>query len=93
MARRLNLKNPQEIRRSLNRIANMLLNDEIEPKKANALTFVCNAVLGSIRADEQINISSERLRIQVQRIEDGMEIEDISEVDSLIYSEQSPHLD
>ncbi|WKY46540.1 hypothetical protein Q5O24_09090 [Eubacteriaceae bacterium ES3] len=86
MAKRLNLKTTQEVRRSLTRIANMLLNDEIEPKKANALTFVCNAVLGSLKADEQIAISSERLRYQTG---EGMETEDLNEVDDLIYGDES----
>lgn len=53
MARRLNLKNPQEVRRTLNRVANMALNGEIETKVANTIILACNAVLSSIRTDEQ----------------------------------------
>lgn len=53
MARRLNLKNPQEVRRTLNRVANMALNREIDTKVANTVILACNAVLSSIRTDEQ----------------------------------------
>lgn len=31
----------------------MVLNGEIEPKGANCLILACNAVLGSIRIDDQ----------------------------------------
>lgn len=53
MARRLNLKNPQEVRRTLNRVANMAINGEIDTKVANTIILACNAVLSSIRTDEQ----------------------------------------
>lgn len=53
MGRRLNLKNPQEVRRTLNRVANMALNGEIDTKVANTIILACNAVLSSIRTDEQ----------------------------------------
>lgn len=53
MSRRLNLKNPQEVRRTLNRAANMALNGEIDTKVANTIILACNAVLSSIRTDEQ----------------------------------------
>ncbi len=31
----------------------MLLNDEIDPKTANAILYGCNICLGAIRVDEQ----------------------------------------
>ena len=31
----------------------MILNDEIDPKQANALILACNAILGALRIDEQ----------------------------------------
>ena len=37
----------------MNRISNLLLNGELDPKTANALLYVCNVALGAIRADEQ----------------------------------------
>ncbi|WKY46542.1 hypothetical protein Q5O24_09100 [Eubacteriaceae bacterium ES3] len=53
MAKRLNLKNPQEIRRTLNRVANMVINHQIDPKSANTIILACNSVLSSIRIDDQ----------------------------------------
>ncbi len=37
----------------MNRISNLLLNGEIDPKTANALLYGCNVALGAIRVDEQ----------------------------------------
>ena len=37
----------------MNRIANMLLNREIDPKTANAILYAANVTLGAIRTDEQ----------------------------------------
>lgn len=51
--RRLNLSTPRDVRKSANRVANMLLNDELEPKAANAILYACNVCLASIRTDEQ----------------------------------------
>jgi hypothetical protein len=55
MARRkaLKLSTPREVRRALARVANMLFNDELDPKQANALILACNAILGALRIDEQ----------------------------------------
>lgn len=51
--RRLNLSTPRGVRKSANRVANLLLNEEIEPKAANAILYACNVCLVSIRTDEQ----------------------------------------
>jgi len=55
MARRKVLKTstPAEIRRTLGRISNMVLNDEIEPKAANSIITACNAILAAVRVDDQ----------------------------------------
>ncbi len=55
MSRRKNLKldSPQAIRKALARIANMVLNGELDPKQANAIILACNAILSGIRTDEQ----------------------------------------
>ena len=50
---KLKLSTPKEVRKSLATVANMVLNDEIEPKKANAFVFITNSILTSIRVDEQ----------------------------------------
>lgn len=44
---------PGEVRRAVNRIANMLLNGEIDAKTANAIIYAANVTLGAIRVDEQ----------------------------------------
>ena len=43
----------RETRKSVNRIANMLLNGEIAAKTANAILYAANVTLGAIRTDEQ----------------------------------------
>ena len=50
---RLRLSNPSEVRKTLSKIANMTLNGEIDTKIANTIILSCNAILGSIRVDEQ----------------------------------------
>lgn len=49
----LKMTNPGEVRRAMTRVSNMVLNSEITPQQANAVIYAGNAVLGSIRADEQ----------------------------------------
>ena len=49
----LKMSTPEQIRRTINRINNMLLNGELDPKTANAMIYGCNSALGSIRLDEQ----------------------------------------
>lgn len=49
----LKMTNPGEERRAMTRVSNMVLNSEITPQQANAVIYAGNAVLGSIRADEQ----------------------------------------
>lgn len=53
--RRKNLKlaTPSDIRKALSKVANMVLNGEIDVKQANSITLTCNAILSSIRSDEQ----------------------------------------
>ena len=48
----LKLSTPADIRRAISRIANMALNGEIDPKRANTLLYACNAALTAIRTDE-----------------------------------------
>lgn len=57
MARRktLKLSTPEEIRKAISRIANMTLNEEIDPKTANTLLYACNAALNAVRTDEYRN--------------------------------------
>lgn len=47
------MSTPQEVRRAIARVANMVINGELEAKAANAILYACNAILGAIRVDEQ----------------------------------------
>lgn len=51
--KRLKMGTPREVRRTINRINNLLLNGELDPKTANALLYGCNVCLTAIRTDEQ----------------------------------------
>ena len=53
MAKRLKMSSSREVRRTVNRIANMLLNGDIDPKTANAIMYACSISLNAIRVDEQ----------------------------------------
>lgn len=53
MAKRLKMSSAREVRRTVNRVANMLLNSELDSKTANAILYACNVCLGAIRTDEQ----------------------------------------
>lgn len=44
---------PQAVRKALARVANMVLNGELDTKTANSIILACNAILSGIRTDEQ----------------------------------------
>lgn len=51
--KRLKMTTSREVRRTVNRIANLVLNGELSAKDANAILYACNVCLGAIRVDEQ----------------------------------------
>lgn len=53
MKKRLRMNSTTELKRTANKIANLLLNGEIDSKTANALLYSCNVIAGIIRVDEQ----------------------------------------
>ena len=53
MPKRLKMSTPDEVRKALARVANMVLNNDLDPKAANAIIFAANSMLSAIRADEQ----------------------------------------
>ena len=59
----------QEVRRACNRVANLVLNGEIDAKTANAILYACNVTLGAIRVDEQQTRLDE-----LERIVNGLEV-------------------
>ena len=50
---RLKLNTATEVRRTLVRISNMVVNGEIDSKSGNTIILACSAVLSAIRTDEQ----------------------------------------
>ena len=50
---RLKTKTPADVRQTLTRVMNMAANGEMDPKTANTIILGCNAVLSSIRTDDQ----------------------------------------
>ena len=66
---KLKLSTPKEVRKSLATVANMVINDEIDTKKANAFVYVTNSILTSIRVDEQQK-EIEELREIVEEIKE-----------------------
>lgn len=50
---RLKTKTPADVRRTLTRVVNMTANGKMDVKTANTIILGCNAVLSSIRTDEQ----------------------------------------
>lgn len=69
MRKRLKMGTPGEVRRAVNRIANMLLNGEIDAKRANAIIYAANVTLGAIRIDEQ-QARLDELEALVKRLEE-----------------------
>ena len=66
---KLKLSTPKEVRKSLATVANMVLNGDIDAKKSNAFVYVTNAILTSIRVDEQQR-EIEELREIIQEIKE-----------------------
>jgi len=61
--KRLRLSTPEEVRRALARINNMVLNGELAPKEANTLIYGCNTILGAIKT-----VDYEQKLLELERI-------------------------
>ena len=48
----LKMKTPREVRKTLSRVANMVINGELDTRTANCIVLTANAILNSIRADD-----------------------------------------
>ncbi|EXG84079.1 hypothetical protein K413DRAFT_0791 [Clostridium sp. ASBs410] len=68
MAARITLKTKTatEVRRTLSRVANMVVNGEMDNKTANTIILACNAILSAIRTDDQQKKIDELERILSQ---------------------------
>ena len=60
---------PKEVRQTLSTIVNLVANDKLDPKKANSIVYVCNAINQSYRLDEQEK-AIEELRQIVKELEE-----------------------
>ena len=49
----LKTRTATEVRRTLSRVANMVVNGEMDNKTANTIILACNAILSAIRTDDQ----------------------------------------
>ena len=72
MSKKLKWSNANEVRRSLAKVCNMVLNDELEESKARTITYCANTLLSSIRIDKQEQEIQE-LREIVEKIEKDQE--------------------
>lgn len=45
--------NASEIKRTLNRVSNMVANGELDPKRGNTIVLACNSILSAIKTVEQ----------------------------------------
>lgn len=50
--KRLKMSNSREIRRTINKIANLVLNGETDAKTANCVLYACNIALSAVRMDD-----------------------------------------
>lgn len=60
---RLKTRTPAEIRKTLTRVVNMVVNGQIEPKTANSIVGACNALLSSIKVNDLKNKVDELERL------------------------------
>lgn len=51
--RNLKLDTPENVRKSLAKVANMTYKGELDTKTANSIILACNVILSGIRTDEQ----------------------------------------
>lgn len=66
---RLRFNDSKEIKKSLNRVANLVVNNQLDPQRASAIATLCNTIL---KADKQLEIEKqiEELRELFKEIEE-----------------------
>lgn len=70
MSIRLKLNTPNEVRKTLARVMNMVVNNQIDSKRANTIILGCNAILSAIRTDDQQRKIDELERLLADMNED-----------------------
>jgi hypothetical protein len=53
MSYKFKTSSAKEVRKTLSTLVNLVANDKIDQKKANSIVYITNAILTSIRVDEQ----------------------------------------
>ena len=53
MSYKFKTSSPKEVRKTLSTLVDLVANDKIDQKKANSIVYITNAILTSIRVDEQ----------------------------------------
>ena len=53
MSYKFKTSSPKEVRKTLSTLVNLVANDKMDQKKANSIVYITNAILTSIRVDEQ----------------------------------------
>ena len=53
MSYKFKTSSPKEVRKTLSTLVNLVANGKIDQKKANSIVYITNAILTSIRVDEQ----------------------------------------
>lgn len=63
-----------EVRRSLNRLANLVVNGKLDPKKANCAGYLLNIALSALRTDELESkvIQLEKTIEEMQKIQEKL---------------------
>ena len=51
---RLRMTNTREIRRALTRVSNMVMNGELDTKRANTIILGCNTMIGVLRLEHEL---------------------------------------
>lgn len=62
----LKLSSPREIRKALSRIANMVLNHELDGKTANSIVYICHAILGTFNKMDELEGGSQDMKCNRQ---------------------------
>lgn len=70
MSYKFKTSSPKEVRKTLSTLVNLVANDKIDQKKANSIVYITNAILTSIRVDEQEKQIQE-LKEMIEEIQEG----------------------
>lgn len=62
----IKLSSPREIRKALSRVANMVLNHEIDGKTANSIVYICHAILGTFNKIDELEGGTQPMKCNRQ---------------------------